>query len=65
MVPPVFDLIAEMSGASPDDLYATFNMGVGMVLVVAADRAPEVLEAAGPGAARIGEVVPGAGVLRA
>ncbi len=64
-VPPVFDLIARTSGASPDDLYGTFNMGVGMVLVVAADRAPEVLEAAGPGAAHIGEVVPGAGVLRA
>ena len=64
-VPPVFDLIAQTSGASPDDLYGTFNMGVGMALVVAADRAPEVLEAAGPGAARIGEVVPGAGVLRA
>jgi phosphoribosylaminoimidazole (AIR) synthetase len=40
-------------------------MGVGMALVVAADRAPEVLEAAGPGAARIGEVVPGPGVQRA
>jgi phosphoribosylformylglycinamidine cyclo-ligase len=64
-VPPVFDLIAETSGATEDDLYGTFNMGVGMVLVVAADRAPEVLDAAGSGAARIGEVVPGAGVLRA
>jgi phosphoribosylformylglycinamidine cyclo-ligase len=64
-VPPVFDLIARASGASPDDLYGTFNMGVGMVLVVASDLAPEALEAAGPGAARIGEVVPGAGVLRA
>jgi len=64
-VPPVFDLIAQTSGASDDDLYGTFNMGVGMVLVVAADRAPEALEAAGPGAARIGEVVPGTGVLRA
>jgi phosphoribosylformylglycinamidine cyclo-ligase len=61
----VFDLIARASGASPDDLYGTFNMGVGMVLVVASDLAPEALEAAGPGAARIGEVVPGAGVLRA
>ena len=37
-VPPVFGLIAEAAGASEDDLYGTFNMGVGMVLVVAAGR---------------------------
>jgi phosphoribosylformylglycinamidine cyclo-ligase len=64
-VPPVFGLLAEASGADEDDLYGTFNMGIGMILVVAAEDAAAVLEAAGPGAHRIGEVVPGSGVSRA
>jgi phosphoribosylformylglycinamidine cyclo-ligase len=64
-VPPVFDLIAEASGAGPDELYGTFNMGIGMVLVVPPEHAPAALEAAGAGAARIGEVVTGSGVTRA
>jgi phosphoribosylaminoimidazole (AIR) synthetase len=38
-------------------------MGIGMVLVVARDRADEVLGRAGLGALRIGEVTAGAGVL--
>jgi phosphoribosylformylglycinamidine cyclo-ligase len=63
-VPPVFGLIAEASGASPDDLYGTFNMGIGMILVVAADAAPDVIAAAGPGAYRIGSVTTAAGILR-
>jgi hypothetical protein len=36
-----------------------------MVLVVPADAAGTVLDAAGPGAYRIGEIVPGTGVVRA
>jgi phosphoribosylformylglycinamidine cyclo-ligase len=64
-VSPVFDLIGEASGASRDELYGTFNMGIGMVLVVPAERGPAALEAAGAGAARIGEVVSGSGVARA
>ena len=64
-VPSVFDLIGEASGASRDELYGTFNMGIGMVLVVPAEHATAVLEAAGAGAARIGEVVLGSGVARA
>jgi phosphoribosylformylglycinamidine cyclo-ligase len=64
-VPPVFDLVAAAAAATQDDLYGTFNMGIGMVLVVAADAAGSVLEAAGPGAYRIGEIVQGSGVVRA
>jgi phosphoribosylformylglycinamidine cyclo-ligase len=33
-VPPVFDLVQRESGASSDEMFGTFNMGVGMVLVV-------------------------------
>jgi phosphoribosylformylglycinamidine cyclo-ligase len=63
-VPPIFGLLAEASGASEDDLYGTFNMGIGMVLVAAPDAAPDILAGAGPGARRIGVVTPGAGVRR-
>ncbi|MGE5226224.1 MAG: phosphoribosylformylglycinamidine cyclo-ligase [Planctomycetaceae bacterium] len=58
---PIFGLIAEASGATDADLFGTFNMGVGMVLVVGAAHVEEVL-ARSPGASRIGEVVAGAGV---
>jgi phosphoribosylformylglycinamidine cyclo-ligase len=63
-VPPIFGLLAEASGGSEDDLYGTFNMGIGMVLVAAPDAAPDVIAGAGPGACRIGVVTAGAGVRR-
>ena len=63
-VPAVFQLVAEASGASADDLYGAFNMGIGMVLVVAPEVVADVLEHAGPAAYRIGDVVAGSGVLR-
>ena len=36
---PVFDLVARLGGVSEADLEATFNMGVGMALVLPADAA--------------------------
>jgi phosphoribosylformylglycinamidine cyclo-ligase len=47
---PVFELLRAETGASENDLRATFNLGVGMVLVVPPDRADQVIErAAGSG----------------
>ena len=63
-VPPVFGLVGDASEASEDELYGTFNMGIGMVLVVASDVAPAVLSGAGPTAFPIGVVTAGAGVKR-
>ena len=63
-IPAVFDLVAEASGATQDDLYGTFNMGIGMVLVVGAEAVPAVLGHAGPTAHRIGVVTAGSGVVR-
>jgi phosphoribosylformylglycinamidine cyclo-ligase len=40
---PVFDLIADRGGVAPEEMERTFNLGVGMVAVVAADRAEDVL----------------------
>jgi phosphoribosylformylglycinamidine cyclo-ligase len=68
-VPPVFDLVAEAAGASMDDMFATFNMGVGMVLVAPEGAADEVIARAGASktpAWRMGQATAGAGVdLRA
>ena len=50
--PPVFELLRAETGASEDDLRATFNLGVGMVLVVPPDRADQVIaRAEGSGSA--------------
>jgi len=55
-VPAIFDLVGEVAGASEEDLRATFNLGVGMVLVVPEERADEVLARAPGGAFRVGTV---------
>ncbi|MDQ3328587.1 MAG: AIR synthase-related protein, partial [Chloroflexota bacterium] len=56
--PPVFDWIAQMGGVSQAEMYRVFNMGVGLVLIVAREVADEVL-AGLPEAWRLGEVVQG------
>jgi phosphoribosylformylglycinamidine cyclo-ligase len=53
---PIFGLVQEATGASDDDMFATFNMGVGMLLVVAPEAVEDVLSRSGHGASRIGEV---------
>ncbi len=58
---PVFGLVAAASGAGDDDLFATFNMGIGIVLVVGPEQAAEVLDRI-DGAVAIGDVVRGSGV---
>jgi len=58
---PIFDLIAKVGGISERDMFNTFNMGVGMCVIVApedADRAIEILKSNGEDAYVIGEVVP-------
>jgi phosphoribosylformylglycinamidine cyclo-ligase len=58
---PIFRVIQDAAGAPDDEMFATFNMGIGMVLVVAPDQAPQVLGRSSHEAFRIGEVsaVPG------
>jgi phosphoribosylformylglycinamidine cyclo-ligase len=60
---PIFGLVQEASGASDDDLFATLNMGLGMLLVVAPDDAPTVLSRGAHEAFRVGEVTAGPGVI--
>jgi phosphoribosylformylglycinamidine cyclo-ligase len=59
--PPIFDEIRRRADATDADMLATFNMGIGMVLVVGPDEVDDVLSSAG-GSTRIGDVVPGSGV---
>ncbi len=57
---PIFELIAKTGNISEHDMFNTFNMGVGMSIVVAKEdeaRALEVLKAAGEDAYTIGEIV--------
>jgi phosphoribosylformylglycinamidine cyclo-ligase len=60
---PIFGLVQDASGASDDDLFVTFNMGVGMLLVASPETAGDVLARSAREAFRIGEVTTGPGVL--
>ena len=57
---PIFDLIAKTGGISENDMFNTFNMGVGMCVIVApedADKTIEILKANGEDAYEMGKVV--------
>ncbi len=57
---PIFRLIAEKGGISEHDMFNTYNMGVGMSVIVApedAERSVEILQNAGEEAYVIGKIV--------
>lgn len=59
-VPPIFSLIQKRGNISEHDMFNTFNMGVGMSVVVAkedADRAVELFRANGEDAYILGTIV--------
>jgi phosphoribosylformylglycinamidine cyclo-ligase len=41
---PIFKMIEAKSGVPDDELYQVFNMGIGMVTIVTAEKAPAVLK---------------------
>ncbi len=60
--PPVYDFLEKTSNLEINELYNTFNMGIGMMLVVDAADSDKVLEAlknADEKAKLIGEIIPG------
>jgi phosphoribosylformylglycinamidine cyclo-ligase len=64
---PIFRLIEAKGGVPEAELYQVFNMGIGMVVIVGADKADEVLaciRAQKQQAWLIGQVVKGTGVVR-
>ena len=59
---PIFDLIQAKGNIPRREMFNTFNMGIGMTVVVAkeeADQAMAALQAAGETPVRLGEIVPG------
>ena len=61
-VPPICRLIARLGHVPPDDLYRTFNMGIGFILIAAPERAEALTQAlTGQGEAvyRIGRIEAG------
>jgi phosphoribosylformylglycinamidine cyclo-ligase len=64
---PIFDFLAAKGGVDESELYQVFNMGIGMTLVVAADKADAAIKfirSRGQGAWIIGEIVRGKGLVR-
>ena len=64
---PLFELLAERGGVDEAELYQVFNMGVGMVAIVAAEQADAALKfirSQKHKAWLIGEVVKGTGAAR-
>jgi phosphoribosylformylglycinamidine cyclo-ligase len=60
-VPPLFQWIQRAGQVPVDDMFRTFNMGIGLIVVTARDDAEEVVKPLGEGAEVIGEIVPGNG----
>jgi phosphoribosylformylglycinamidine cyclo-ligase len=63
---PIFDLLQSKGSITNNDMFRTFNMGIGMVIVVSAEQAEEVLKVAaelGEEAYRIGQVTEGTSVV--
>ena len=59
---PIFELIAKVGNVPERDMYNTYNMGVGMSIVVSpseVDKALEILKANGEDAYVIGEIIKG------
>lgn len=59
-IPPIFTWLGEQGGLTQTDLYKTFNMGLGMVLAVQAERAHALCEQSG--GSIIGKVTDSPGV---
>jgi phosphoribosylformylglycinamidine cyclo-ligase len=63
--PAIFRLIAEGGPVARDEMFRTFNMGIGMILIVSRGSSDEVegsLRARGETCYRLGELVAGDGV---
>jgi phosphoribosylformylglycinamidine cyclo-ligase len=65
--PPVFEAVAAVTGAPTPEMFATFNMGIGFIVVIAAEDTPAALGALADGGAEgtvIGAISDGSGTTR-
>jgi len=60
-VPPLFQLLTRLGQIEPAEMYRTFNMGVGMVLVLAPEEAEQARRVL-PELLTVGKIVEGSGV---
>jgi phosphoribosylformylglycinamidine cyclo-ligase len=61
-MPKVFDIVAAATDISEDELYRTFNMGIGFCVVLSPEDAPvaaALLRERGETVYEIGEIIPG------
>lgn len=59
-VPPIFEIIASRGAVSREEMYRVFNMGIGLILIVAPEAADAVIQRAavlGDQGYRIGSIV--------
>jgi phosphoribosylformylglycinamidine cyclo-ligase len=56
-MPAIFPALQQVGGISPDEMWRTFNMGIGMVVVVPEEHAARVETVSGMPVYRIGRVV--------
>jgi len=56
-IPPLFALIRSQGNINDEEMFRTFNMGAGMLVVVPAGNAQDALAALGPDAWAIGEII--------
>ena len=64
--PPVFDYVQKMGNIETKEMFATFNMGIGLMMVVEeedGDRLIGLIEEAGEKAYKIGHIIDGNGVV--
>ena len=65
-VPPVFKVMQKRAGITDEQIYNTFNMGIGMMVVVApenVDAAMAALQSTGEEVTIIGKTIQGNGVI--
>jgi phosphoribosylformylglycinamidine cyclo-ligase len=60
-VPPLFQWVQQAGRVPADDMFRTFNMGIGLIVVTSRDDAEGLERDLGAGAQVIGEIVPGDG----
>jgi phosphoribosylformylglycinamidine cyclo-ligase len=54
---PIFRFLQEQGNVDDDEMYRTFNMGMGFVVVVAEEEAKEACRIMGPGSKVVGSIV--------
>jgi phosphoribosylformylglycinamidine cyclo-ligase len=62
-VTPVFDTIRKMGNVDDFEMYRTFNMGMGYVIVAPSDQAEDIINALDVEAKIVGKVIEGSGVV--